>query len=163
MANNEQDWPADPGPAEPAVTPAAPSAEDSAAGPAHSAPARARSVWADMLIPGPDDTGEPGPDDGTQPPVYGTAYGSLHEGTLGWPSSGLPPSFGQRPAVGERPDFGDPVPPEEGEVPVFWACGVTPQAVLMTVKPPLAITHAPGHMFIADTPECDIVGRPALA
>ncbi|MBO0703020.1 MAG: putative hydro-lyase [Candidatus Dormibacteraeota bacterium] len=62
-----------------------------------------------------------------------------------------------------RPDFGDPVPPEEGEVPVFWACGVTPQAVLMAVRPPLAITHAPGHMFIADTPECDVIGRRTLA
>lgn len=61
-----------------------------------------------------------------------------------------------------RPDFGDAVVPEDGEVPVFWACGVTPQAVLMAVKPPLAITHAPGHMFIADTPECEVVGRRAL-
>lgn len=62
-----------------------------------------------------------------------------------------------------RPDFGDAVTPEEGEVPVFWACGVTPQAVLMEVKPALAITHAPGHMFIADTPECDVIGRSALS
>lgn len=61
-----------------------------------------------------------------------------------------------------HPDFGDAVLPEGDEVPVFWACGVTPQAVLMAVKPPLAITHAPGHMFIADPPECDIVGRGPL-
>jgi uncharacterized protein YcsI (UPF0317 family) len=36
------------------------------------------------------------------------------------------------------------------EVPVFWACGVTPQAVVMKTKPDLCITHAPGHMFISD-------------
>jgi uncharacterized protein YcsI (UPF0317 family) len=49
-----------------------------------------------------------------------------------------------------RPDFGDPVDAETGDVPVFWACGVTPQAVLMASCPPFAITHAPGHMFLAD-------------
>jgi uncharacterized protein YcsI (UPF0317 family) len=49
-----------------------------------------------------------------------------------------------------RPDFGDPVTVRPGEVPVFWACGVTPQAVVMEAKPPLVITHAPGHMFITD-------------
>lgn len=49
-----------------------------------------------------------------------------------------------------RPDFGDPVTIRPGEVPVFWACGVTPQAVAMTAKPNLMITHAPGHMFLTD-------------
>lgn len=49
-----------------------------------------------------------------------------------------------------RPDFGDPVTVRPGEIPVFWACGVTPQAVAMQAKPPLMITHAPGHMFITD-------------
>lgn len=49
-----------------------------------------------------------------------------------------------------RPDYGDPVTIRPGEVPVFWACGVTPQAVAMRAKPPLMITHAPGHMFITD-------------
>jgi len=49
-----------------------------------------------------------------------------------------------------RPDFGDAVTIRPGEVPVFWACGVTPQAVAMEAKPPLVITHAPGHMFITD-------------
>lgn len=48
------------------------------------------------------------------------------------------------------PDFGDAVTIREGEVPVFWACGVTPQAVVMEAKPDLCITHAPGHMFITD-------------
>ncbi len=49
-----------------------------------------------------------------------------------------------------RPDFGDAVTIRKGEIPVFWACGVTPQAVVMRVKPELCITHAPGHMFISD-------------
>ena len=49
-----------------------------------------------------------------------------------------------------RPDFGDAVPTEEGELPVFWACGVTPQAVAMSAKPQLMITHAPGCMFVTD-------------
>jgi uncharacterized protein YcsI (UPF0317 family) len=49
-----------------------------------------------------------------------------------------------------KPDFGDPVTIREGEIPVFWACGVTPQAVAMLVKPEIMITHAPGHMFITD-------------
>jgi uncharacterized protein YcsI (UPF0317 family) len=48
------------------------------------------------------------------------------------------------------PDFGDAVTIRPGEVPVFWACGVTPQAVAMQAKPPLMLTHAPGHMFITD-------------
>jgi uncharacterized protein YcsI (UPF0317 family) len=50
------------------------------------------------------------------------------------------------------PDWGDPLPLEPGDVPLFWACGVTPQAVAMQVRPPLMITHAPGHMFITDIP-----------
>jgi uncharacterized protein YcsI (UPF0317 family) len=49
-----------------------------------------------------------------------------------------------------QPDFGDPVPVRDGELPVFWACGVTPQAALMQAKPPLAITHSPGCMFVTD-------------
>lgn len=49
-----------------------------------------------------------------------------------------------------RPDFGDAVTIRPGEVPVYWACGVTPQAVAMQAKPALMITHAPGHMFITD-------------
>ena len=51
-----------------------------------------------------------------------------------------------------RPDYGDVQPFEPGDVPVFWACGVTPQAVALASKPPLMITHAPGHMFITDLP-----------
>ena len=49
--------------------------------------------------------------------------------------------------------FGDPVEPHDGDVPVFWACGVTPQAALMASAPPFAITHAPGHMLVTDVPD----------
>lgn len=55
-----------------------------------------------------------------------------------------------------KPDFGDPVPINEGEVPVFWACGVTPQSVVMNVKPEFAITHAPGCMLITDVKNVDL-------
>ncbi len=54
------------------------------------------------------------------------------------------------------PDFGEPVEFKDGEVPVFWACGVTPQAVAMSARPPLMITHAPGHMFITDKMDEDL-------
>ncbi|GHD12521.1 putative hydro-lyase [Zhihengliuella salsuginis] len=49
-----------------------------------------------------------------------------------------------------RPDFGDAVEIPEGHLPVFWACGVTPQAAVMESRPALAIGHAPGHMLITD-------------
>lgn len=49
-----------------------------------------------------------------------------------------------------RPDFGDSVPIAADELPVFWACGVTPQAVAMAARPPLMITHSPGCMFVTD-------------
>ncbi|MCM3789153.1 putative hydro-lyase [Domibacillus indicus] len=50
----------------------------------------------------------------------------------------------------DKPDFGDTVTVKEGETPVFWACGATPQSIAMSSKPALMITHAPGHMFITD-------------
>ncbi|SFF13684.1 putative hydro-lyase [Streptomyces mirabilis] len=49
-----------------------------------------------------------------------------------------------------RPDFGDAVDAEPDDIPVFWACGVTPQAAVMASRPPFAITHAPGQMFLTD-------------
>ncbi|MET7940934.1 putative hydro-lyase [Streptomyces sp. NPDC005302] len=49
-----------------------------------------------------------------------------------------------------RPDFGDAVVAAPDDIPVFWACGVTPQAVVMASRPPFAITHAPGRMFLTD-------------
>ncbi|MBF3201195.1 DUF1445 domain-containing protein, partial [Pseudomonas aeruginosa] len=49
-----------------------------------------------------------------------------------------------------RPDYGDPVPLAADEIPLFWACGVTPQAVLAEAQPELYISHAPGHMLVSD-------------
>lgn len=67
---------------------------------------------------------------------------------------GAPIHIGDPEAIGikdiNKPDFGDASVIRDGEVPVFWACGVTPQSIAMTTKPPLMITHAPGHMFITD-------------
>ncbi|MCY2964835.1 MAG: putative hydro-lyase [Planctomycetota bacterium] len=67
---------------------------------------------------------------------------------------GAPIHLGLPEAIGihdlSRPDYGDAVPIEPGELPVFWACGVTPQSVLMAARPPLAITHSPGCMFVTD-------------
>jgi uncharacterized protein YcsI (UPF0317 family) len=78
---------------------------------------------------------------------------------------GAPIQVGEPERIGvgdiEKPDFGDAIPLEPGEVPLFWACGVTPQAAIMAVKPELAITHAPGHMFVTDVPERDILGKVA--
>ena len=54
-----------------------------------------------------------------------------------------------------KPDFGDPPVIKEGEIPVFWACGVTPQAAAMASKPPIMITHAPGYMFVCDPKDTD--------
>lgn len=49
-----------------------------------------------------------------------------------------------------RPDYGDAVVVKEDELPVFWACGVTPQSVAMAARPPFCITHSPGSMLITD-------------
>ena len=49
-----------------------------------------------------------------------------------------------------KPDYGDPAPINKDEMPVFWACGVTPQSVVDTVKPEFCITHYPGTMLVTD-------------
>ena len=67
---------------------------------------------------------------------------------------GAPVHMGDPAAIGiadiNKPDFGDAVTVQPGEIPVFWPCGVTPQAALMASKPAFAITHAPGHMLVTD-------------
>jgi uncharacterized protein YcsI (UPF0317 family) len=74
---------------------------------------------------------------------------------------GAPVHVGDPSALGiddlQEPDFGDPLPVESDEVPVFWACGVTPQAVMMQTRPEIALTHSPGHMFITDHRERDLM------
>jgi uncharacterized protein YcsI (UPF0317 family) len=73
---------------------------------------------------------------------------------------GSPVHIGDPAAIGiedvTTPDLGDPAELGEDDVPVFWACGVTPQIVAKSSKPPLMITHAPGHMFITDLQDEDL-------
>ena len=73
---------------------------------------------------------------------------------------GAPVHIGNPEAIGikdiNRPDYGDAAEFKEGQVPVFWACGVTPQAVALKSKPPFMITHAPGHMFITNMRDTDL-------
>ncbi len=67
---------------------------------------------------------------------------------------GAPVHLGSPEAIGiarlEEPDFGDPVTIEQGEIPVFWACGVTGILAATSEQVPLTITHSPGHMFVSD-------------
>lgn len=81
----------------------------------------------------------------TQAVQITSRYASVH---------GAPIHIGDPSTIGikdlRKPDFGDPVTIKRREIPVFWACGVTPQAVVMKTKPELCITHSPGHMFISD-------------
>jgi len=67
---------------------------------------------------------------------------------------GAPIHIGKPELIGIRdlakPDYGDPVPIKDDELPVFWACGVTPQSVVATVKPEFCITHYPGTMLVTD-------------
>jgi uncharacterized protein YcsI (UPF0317 family) len=85
------------------------------------------------------------PDKVTRAVQITARYASVH---------GAPIHIGDPSKIGiknlSKPDFGDPVTIKKGEIPVFWACGVTPQAVVMKAKPDLCITHTPGHMFISD-------------
>jgi uncharacterized protein YcsI (UPF0317 family) len=72
-------------------------------------------------------------------------YASVH---------GAPIHIGDEKILGipdlSTPDFGDPVTIKDGETPVFWACGVTSTLAVLSAKPPLCITHSPGHMFVSD-------------
>lgn len=67
---------------------------------------------------------------------------------------GAPVHLGHPSAIGiadlAKPDYGDPVRVADDEIPVFWACGVTPQSVIAAAKVPFAITHAPGLMLVTD-------------
>ena len=67
---------------------------------------------------------------------------------------GAPVHIGKPELIGIRdlakPDYGDAVPVNDDELPVFWACGVTPQAVIAAVKPEFCITHYPGSMLVTD-------------
>lgn len=70
---------------------------------------------------------------------------------------GSPVHFGDPSLIGisdiRSPDYGDAVSVKENEVPVFWACGVTPQQVIIDAGVEFAITHSPGHMLVTDIPD----------
>jgi uncharacterized protein YcsI (UPF0317 family) len=74
---------------------------------------------------------------------------------------GAPVHIGDPEALGitdlDAPDFGDPVQINADEVPMFWACGVTPQAAVMSSRPRFAIAHEPGHMAITDVRDHDFL------
>jgi len=73
---------------------------------------------------------------------------------------GAPVHFGAPEEIGIKdlnlPDFGDPVTIRQGEIPVFWACGVTSALAATSAQLPLVITHAPGHMFVSDLKDEDL-------
>jgi uncharacterized protein YcsI (UPF0317 family) len=77
---------------------------------------------------------------------------------------GAPVQVGHPEAIGivdvMKPDYGDPVPLKAGEIPVFWACGVTPQSVIATVKPDFCITHYPGSMLVTDRLNAEFEAAP---
>ncbi|PLX37905.1 MAG: putative hydro-lyase [Hyphomicrobiales bacterium] len=70
---------------------------------------------------------------------------------------GAPVYWGDPAGIGisdlSKPEWGDPAPVNPGQVPMFWACGVTPQVALEAARLPLCITHKPGHMLITDVAE----------
>ena len=67
---------------------------------------------------------------------------------------GAPVHIGKPELIGiqdiDKPDYGERAPMKDDEIPVFWACGVTPQSVVATVKPEFCITHYPGCMLVTD-------------
>ena len=73
------------------------------------------------------------------------AFGDMH---------GAPLHIGDPEAIGitdlAHPDFGDGVPVEEGETPMFWGCGLTAQVAMAAARPEIAITHSPGRLFVTD-------------
>jgi uncharacterized protein YcsI (UPF0317 family) len=91
----------------------------------------------------------------TMRPIPGDLVPKAVQVTARYPGvHGAPVHVGDPSELGIRdlnaPDFGDAVTVKEGEIPVFWACGVTPQVALMALRPQIAVTHAPGHMFVTD-------------
>ncbi len=118
-------------------------------------------------------------DEGTNVPMYRTSIATNEAGPFGGPmvvsmrpfrpddalladeitgqfphAHGSPIHCGDPAAIGiadlSRPDYGDPTMPRDGEIPVFWACGVTPQVAIERAKPELCITHAPGATLVTD-------------
>ncbi|WP_350152678.1 putative hydro-lyase [Roseitalea porphyridii] len=86
------------------------------------------------------------------PEIFDLSAGYTH-------AHGTPIYWGDPRKIGigdlSAPDYGDAVPVDENDVPVFWACGVTPQAAIARAKPKLCITHAPGCMLVTDVPSSE--------
>ena len=94
----------------------------------------------------------------TMRPIPANLVEQAHQISRRYPQAhGAPIAVGDPAAIGihdlAAPDWGDAVDIRDGEIPVYWACGVTPQNVLLDAELPLCITHAPGHMLIADVAE----------
>lgn len=94
----------------------------------------------------------------TMRPIPQAQVDKAHEICSRYPNAhGSPIAVGDPAEIGiddlSSPDWGDAVEIKPGEVPVYWACGVTPQNVLLAANLPLCITHSPGHMLIADVAE----------
>lgn len=94
----------------------------------------------------------------TMRPIPADQVTAAHQISARFPQAhGAPIATGDPATIGindlATPDWGEPVDINPGEVPVYWACGVTPQNVLLDAKLPICITHAPGHMLIADVAE----------
>lgn len=88
-------------------------------------------------------------------PIHALDVAQEAEITSQYPHAhGAPVCIGSPEAIGiedmNKPDWGDPVVFQPGEIPVFHACGVTPQSILMDSKVPFAITHSAGYMFVTD-------------
>jgi uncharacterized protein YcsI (UPF0317 family) len=76
-------------------------------------------------------------------------------------SHGAPVHWGDPATLGiadiKKPDYGEQVDVRAGEVPVFWACGVTPQAIAVAARTEFLITHKPGHMFLTDWTDSELI------
>ncbi|MCC9620505.1 putative hydro-lyase [Thalassospira sp. MA62] len=85
------------------------------------------------------------PSDAIRAILYSDRYQLAH---------GAPVHIGDPSQIGitdiSKPDFGDEPVIQDGDIPVFWACGVTPQMAIRNVLPDLAITHEPGLMLVTD-------------
>ncbi|MFH7619101.1 putative hydro-lyase [Leuconostoc mesenteroides] len=94
-------------------------------------------------------------------PIKSSQIATAVNGTNRLPGvHGAPIQIGNPAEIGiydlAHPDYGDAVTINENEIPVFWACGVTPQAAVMASKPKFAITHSPGHMLITNISNKDL-------
>ena len=93
----------------------------------------------------------------TMRPIAESQVDLVYELSARYPHAhGAPIHIGDPGAIGitdlGRPDYGEPVPIYTQEVPVFWGCGVTPQAVAEKARVELMITHEPGQMFLTELP-----------